>query len=67
MRDVGKRPKGSLSLDHAQIIRLQLSIGVLLTMEDFDTVEKSPEVIDDVICLKLVNENNPCVPSDIEL
>ena len=36
-------------------------------MEDFDTVEKSPEVTDDVTRLKLVNENTPCVPSDIEL
>ena len=57
-RDIDKKTKGPLLLEHAHMVRLLPSIGTLPTMEELDPVEEPQECIEQVINLRFGYEMN---------
>ena len=65
-RDIDKKTKGPLLLEHAHMVRLLPSIGALPTMKDLDPVEEPQECIEHVINLRFGYENESCATPDLE-
>ena len=64
-RNVDKKTKWLLLLEHAHIVRIQLPIGALSTMQELEPVEETQEDTEHVISLKFGYANDSGLPPDL--
>ena len=66
IRDIVKKTKEPLLLEHVHMVRILTHIGTLPTMEELDPVEEPQEPTEQVISLRFGYESELYLPPDLE-